>query len=58
VVKSYPPTLIVGWRYDDTSHFTEISLFMLMDPSLQPREVGFFPGMGWMVPQPYAAGGN
>jgi hypothetical protein len=29
-----------------------------VDPPLQPVEVGLFPSMGSMVPQPYAAGGN
>jgi hypothetical protein len=33
-------------------------LFRLVGPPLQPVEVGLFPGMGCMVPQPYAAGGN
>jgi hypothetical protein len=49
-VKSRPPTLIVGWRNDDANCFTEINLFRLVGPSLHPREVGLFPGMGCMDP--------
>jgi hypothetical protein len=37
---------------------TEISFFRLVGPSLQPREVGLFPGMGCMGHQPYATRGN
>jgi hypothetical protein len=49
VAKSRPPTLILGWRNDDADCFTKISLFRLVGPSLQPREVGLFPGTGCMV---------
>jgi hypothetical protein len=50
--------LIVGWGNDDADHFIKMSLFRSVGPSLQPREVGLFLGIGCMVPQPYAAGGN
>jgi hypothetical protein len=33
-------------------------LFRLVAPSLQPEEVGLFPDTGYMVPQPFKAGGN
>jgi hypothetical protein len=35
-----------------------ISFFWLVGPPLQPIEVGLFLGMGCMVPQLYATGGN
>jgi hypothetical protein len=40
------------------NHFTEINLFWLVGPSLQPGELGLFPGTGCMVLQPFADGGN
>jgi hypothetical protein len=40
------------------NYFIKISLFRLVGLSLQPREVGLFPGTGCMAPQLYAAGGN
>jgi hypothetical protein len=43
VVKSCPPVVIVGWGNNDIS-------IKLVAPSLQPREVQLFPGMGCMVP--------
>jgi hypothetical protein len=58
VAKSRPPKLIVGWRNDDVNHFTEINLFWLVSPSLQHGELWLFPGIGYMVPQPFADGGN
>jgi hypothetical protein len=36
----------------------EISFLGVMTPSLQPGGMGPLTDMGYMVPQPFAAGGN
>jgi hypothetical protein len=58
VVKSYPPVLIVGWTSDNVDSLPRFVLFRLVAPSLQPREVGLFPGTWCMVLQSFAAGVN
>jgi hypothetical protein len=57
-MKSYPSVLIVGWRNDDVIHLSRLVTLKLVAPSLQLGEVGLFSGMGYMVPQPFAARGN
>jgi hypothetical protein len=57
-MKSCPSALIVGWRNDDVVHLPRLVPLKLVAPSLQPREVGMFPSMGSMAPQPFTAGGN
>jgi hypothetical protein len=39
-------------------YLPRLVLFRLVAPSLQPREVGSFPGLGYLVPQLFATGGN
>jgi hypothetical protein len=58
VVKSRLPVLIIRWRSDGRGPFIGLVLFRLVAPPLQPEVVGSFPGMGCMVPQSFAAGGN
>jgi hypothetical protein len=36
----------------------QLVVFRLVGLPLQPIDVGLFPGIGCMVPQPYAAGGS
>jgi hypothetical protein len=57
-VKSCPSVLIVGWRNDDVVYLPRLVHLKLVDPSLQHGEVGLSPGMGYMVLQPFADGGN
>jgi hypothetical protein len=58
VVKSCLPALIIGWRSDGSGSCPGLVLFRLVAPPLQPGVVGPFYGMGCIVPQPFAAGGN
>jgi hypothetical protein len=58
VAKSRLPALIVGWRSDGRGSFLGLAFFRLVAPPIQPRVVELFPGMGCMVPQPFATGGN
>jgi hypothetical protein len=58
VVKSRMSVLIIGWRSDGHRSFPRLVLFRLVTPPLQPRVMGSFPITGYMVPQPFAAGGN
>jgi hypothetical protein len=58
VVKSYLPAL--NHRVENRWRVWSSGLifFMFVAPPLQPEVVGPFPGMGSMVPQLFAIGGN
>jgi hypothetical protein len=58
VAKYHLPKLIVRWRSDGHRSFPRLVLFRLVSPHIQPGVVGLFPGMGCIVLQPFAAGGN
>jgi hypothetical protein len=58
VVKSCLPMLNRRVENRRRGRSSGLILFWLVAPPLQPRVVGLFPGMGCMVPQPFAARGN
>jgi hypothetical protein len=58
VAKFRLPVQIIGWRSDGRGSFSELVLFRLVSPPLQPKVVGSFPDMGCMVLQPFTARGN
>jgi hypothetical protein len=58
VAKSCLPALNCRLENRRRGWSSGLILFRLVAPPLQPGVVGLFPGMGRMVPQSFAAGGN